>query len=522
MTDSAAAGTSTTSAENDADPILAPDILERRRHNDLLPIHRLPPELLCIIIAEVYRKGAYQGLFAVRSACKYWLSVVDSSPELWTSFSLDFDDDFLDMIFRNSKNHLLSVKLGYYRRHAGPENLGSFIQRVIPSVGRWKSLEYRPHWHRPNRYKEQIFSVPLPNLESLTMGGSTFGYDRPIDAPKLRFMRVPALCPAWASLSDLRTVKICQDSPSVDQLYVLLQKWPKLEALQIHQNPMLLLADNIHNLPSTPLFLPNLRSMVLSRVLEAPYSRLLCLIDAPNLRRFVIIRDLDDTDAISQLLPLFEPVGCFLGADRHSSDDDGSSLSRVRVVSSEIRFTIMVGRDRKLALRADPSTDWLPRQEDRKSILSTLLSAFDRRFSENVKVIQFGGTQCSEDLITLGPILQRHFPNVEELVVTLSSSRGRLEGPKLVLKTLRSPLPLEDGGGWLFPGLTALRLRTGVESTCDGILGVVEARGNGTAQAIQRIAIRKGRIRRDTVPKLKAYIKELRLDSTRYIESTIE
>ncbi|KAG8972607.1 hypothetical protein FRC05_009717 [Tulasnella sp. 425] len=513
MTDSPAAAAT---AENDADPTLAHDIIERRRRNDLLPIHRLPPELIRIVIVEVYRKRAYRGIFVVRSVCKYWLNIVDSSPELWTLISLEFSDRFLDMILRNSRNRLLSVKFGYCRRHERLASRESFMQRVIPLVGRWKSLEYQPHRSRPNMCKGKMFSFPLPNLESLTIGGSTFGYDRPIHAPRLRFMDVPTLCSAWGSLSDLRTVKVSRNSPSVDQLYDLLPKWPKLEVLRIYQDTMLLQAHDIRNLPSTPLFLPNLRSLLLFYFPVVSYSHLLRLIDAPNLRRFLVFLVFDSTQY--DLDPIFEPTGRLLGAYRGAPNND--SPLRLRVITTSNSFTIAVG-DLRLTIKADSESQWSSRLQDCQSALSAVLSGFDRRFSENVRGIQFGGIQCSEDLVTLGPILQRQFPNVEELVVTLSSSRGRLEGPKLVLETLRSPLPPEDGGGWLFPGLATLRLRTGVESTCDGILSVVEARGNGTAQAIQRIAIKNGRIGRDTVAKLKMYIKELRLDGTRYIEKRI-
>ncbi|KAG9022945.1 hypothetical protein FS837_006076, partial [Tulasnella sp. UAMH 9824] len=109
---------------------------ERRRHNDNLPIHRLPPELLCGVFKYFRKKTAYRGLFAVRSVCKYWQEIIDSSPELWTFVSLTHNDNLLDMILQKSKNSLLSIEYddgsNSFSQEVSMEKITTFLERVIP------------------------------------------------------------------------------------------------------------------------------------------------------------------------------------------------------------------------------------------------------------------------------------------------------------------------------------------------------------------------------------------------------
>ncbi|KAG9026699.1 hypothetical protein FS837_004534 [Tulasnella sp. UAMH 9824] len=214
---------------------------------------------------------------------------------------------------------------------------------------------------------------------------------------------------------------------------------------------------------------------------------------------------------------MFEPAARFFGTYTDSIDSD-RDYGRLRISGSRHTFTISVGTC-KVAFTSHHVWAWRGDRQDCLTNLSAVLSGFDRRVIDSIKVIHFGGTRSREDLSILGPILHRHFPNVEELVVTLSSSGPRPDA-HLVLKALTLPLPLKDGGTWLFPRLTSLHLKTCREPIIyDGVLGIVEARRNGEVQAIQRVSIKNGRIGRDTVPKLKASLQEFRMAGTKYVET---
>ncbi|KIO33413.1 hypothetical protein M407DRAFT_17679 [Tulasnella calospora MUT 4182] len=156
---------------------------------------------------------------------------------------------------------------------------------------------------------------------------------------------------------------------------------------------------------------------------------------------------------------------------------------------------------------SSPSSDFLgptPSNSTTTVIKHDSVSArFDGLVSNNIKAIHFGGARAREDLIVLNPILQQQFPNIKELVVTLSSTEGKPDA-YLVIEALVLRLPLWGGVKWLFPGLTTLHLKACREPICDGVLAVVLARQNEGLEAIQRVSIENGRIRRDIVAELKA------------------
>ncbi|KIO33415.1 hypothetical protein M407DRAFT_17681 [Tulasnella calospora MUT 4182] len=487
---------------------------ERYRHNDDLPVHHLPPELLCSVFKYFHRKRAYRGLFIIRSVCKYWLEIVDSSPELWTFISLTHNDNLLDMILQKSKNNLLSIEYDDGRNSFTPEvpreKTTAFLERVIPLVGRWESLHFAGTDH------DRVLGLPLQSLETLVISSLLHRthHAEPLHAPRLRYLDLWGISINWESLSDLCAITINwpAQSPAINQVYLMFNACPRLNVFAIEGRRM---SDSgISDLPSAQVFLPHLQYLLLFDVSVASYSRLLSLIDAPNLRRLVVFRGfspyMDDPD------PMFEPAARFFGSYTHSIDSD-RDYGRLRISGSRHTFAISVGTC-KVVFKSPHIWTWKGDRQDCLTNLSAALSGFDRRVIDSVKVIHFGGTRVREDLITLGPILQHHFPNVEELVVTLSLSERRPDA-HLVLEALKSPSSLKGEARWLFPGLTTLHLKACREPICDGVLGVVEARRNGAVQAIQRVSIKNGRIERNTEAKLKVGLQEFRLAGTRYFDT---
>ncbi|KIO33407.1 hypothetical protein M407DRAFT_233051 [Tulasnella calospora MUT 4182] len=499
---------------------------KRRRHNEHPLVHDLPPEVLYNVFKDGYRKRDYQSLFAIRSVCKYWMEIVDSCPELWTFVSSMHNGNLVDMILQKSKNQFLSFE---YDNGSRPNRSEIPIERRTSILTRIWALADRLKWLDGESCDGgfvRFLCYRFQNLETLRVHNPCqwdhLLHRRLLRAPKLRYVAVQGLTLAWEHLSGLRTLIITQPTvdPTVNELYILFTNCPRLEVLRIQGDaldPWSYKDDDVA-LPSAPVFLPHLQYLLLFEVRLSSYSRLLPLIEAPNLLRLFFFRKFSPFD-VWWNTSMFEPVERFFGSYAHSLNDDRDG-GRLRISGSRYSFTISVGACK--VMQYYPSGwKWKGDGYDYSVELSAALSSFDRRLGDNIKAIHFGGTRSREDLIILGPIFQRHFPNVEELVVTLSSSERRPDA-HLVLEALASPLSLEGVARWLFPGLTTLHLKACREPVCDGVLGVIEARRNGEVQGIQRVSIKNGRIGRDAVAKLKASLQGFRIAGTRYVDTGSE
>ncbi|KAG8946826.1 hypothetical protein FRC04_011373 [Tulasnella sp. 424] len=480
-------------------------------HNESLPIHQLPPELLQIIIGEAYDQKSYRDLFTIRSVCKYWMEIVDSMHELWTRVSLKHDPNLLSMILEKSSTQPLSVSYkedGIDSTGGAPtpeEKIAGFLRRVTPSAGRWKSLEY---WARSDAQHDRILGLPLHNLQTLLvqMPQTAVNYTGVFDAPRLRDLGVYGLSLNWRSFANMRSLQIdgCVPSPSVDEVHTLLKTSPNLEVLKIARIRQTSPIDDTY---SAPIHLPRLKSLLVAQVPFVHYSRLLDLIEAQNLRRFVVFHHFDFIPG--DFTPMFESAGRFLGTHRQSSDDDDPS--RLRVFGSNDTLATTVGNFRIIL----KNYDWTQgtRKEERPAGLAAILRRFDRRLCQNIRVIRFSGMQGDEEMVDLAHILHRHFPSVQELVLKFWM-RPTCVIP--ILGRLSSPLPHGENERWLFPKLIAFHLEAPNDLVCDGILEVVEARQNvGQVQAIQQFTIEGGNLRRDTVAKLKTYLRELHMTGTK-------
>ncbi|KAG8945259.1 hypothetical protein FRC04_001099 [Tulasnella sp. 424] len=441
------------------------------------------------------------------------MDIVDSMHELWTRVSLKHNANLLSMILQKSSTQPLLVS--YKEGEINDEDKAGFKQRITPSAGRWKSLDY---WAYPEAQHERMLGLPLHNLETLIIHipYSTVNYTGVFDAPRLRDLDVFRLSLNWHSFSDLRSLQIedCVPSPSVDEVYIILKASPNLEVFKIARirptSPTGHLAD-VDDAHSAPIHLPRLRSLLVVRVPFVPYSRLLNLIEAPNLHRFLVFHHFRSPSQSNDFTPMFESAGRFIGTHRESSDDDDAF--RLTVLVFDHTLAVVVGHRRVLL----QNEEWTGgRQEEQKAGLSAALRRFDKRLCESIKAIQFAGMRSDEEMMDFAHILNQHFPNVEELLLKLSLWTTDPGG----LPTLGrlSSLSNRGRGNWLFPKLIALHLSAPEALICDGILEVVEARRNvGHVQPIQQLTIEGSKIGRDAVVKLETYLQQLRMTGTEIV-----
>ncbi|KAG9044335.1 hypothetical protein FS837_008302 [Tulasnella sp. UAMH 9824] len=262
------------------------------------------------------------------------------------------------------------------------------------------------------------------------------------------------------------------------------------------------LAD-LNDAHSARLLLPRLRSLLIAQVPFVSHARLLDLVEAPNLRRFVVFQSVQDPSY--DFAPMFESAGRFVGTSRHSSADDDTS--RLNIFGPSRVLAIVVG-DRRVILKNDKWTRG-SRQEECPAGLSAAFRHFDRRLSENIKVIRLSGSGGAQEIIGLARVLNGHLHNVEELEI-ISGAHETLS----ILGWLSSS-PTEEMDAWLFPQLISFQFDVLNGVACDGILEVVEARRNvGHVQALGQLTITGGEIRRDTVEELETYWETLKMIGT--------
>lgn len=484
-------------------------ILNDRGHNNPPPIHRLPLELLSTIIQEVHSGQSYRMLFAIRFVCSLWMKFIDSSPEFWCSISLEHKPNLLMILLQNSKSMPLSVQYSPDQIDEEEEQITDFLQLVAPSTGRWKTLEYRSH---SPAFDERIVSLPLRNLETLVVevrGMPTpVHYNGFLDAPKLQHIKFKSFTLDWRTIPNLRVVELSGIDIGLlmNHLHLLFKASPSLESLDIKADFPSTTDRNLSDLPQTPTLLPKLQRLIVWQLESGPRSRLLNLIDCPNVRHFFATSIFDsDSESLASVLEL---MGRFIGGPRQPVHDDSTKLLIGKSAYSS-DFMIELGF-RKAHLVKD-TWDGQTHRQDCQNGLSAALRKFDGRTIKGISKIILRGIRHQQDTIELCRILHRYCSNVTNLQVELSSL-GSDGYP--VLEWLGSPLPLEDGGGWLFPKLTSLHIVASERSICDGILRIVEGRQTGGAQAIREVEIQKGKVGRGTVEKLKTYLQDLRMVGT--------
>ncbi|KIO23657.1 hypothetical protein M407DRAFT_214160 [Tulasnella calospora MUT 4182] len=154
--------------------------LELVEYNRRPHINSLPPEVLHSVFLPV---GGFDQ--------RYWIEVIDSTPELWNSTSSQLHPDLQGMIIQNSRNQLLDVEYDGRAWDIDPERMmkrvAAFASLMKASVSRWQTLKYGPAHSESDA---QILSLPMHNLKRIEIDGPTWRDQYWIEMPSLEVLRV--------------------------------------------------------------------------------------------------------------------------------------------------------------------------------------------------------------------------------------------------------------------------------------------------------------------------------------------
>ncbi|KIO25988.1 hypothetical protein M407DRAFT_24739 [Tulasnella calospora MUT 4182] len=162
------------------------DVVKHVRHrNALLPIGKLPAELLqivfsnCLFSSSGRRKSHFVSrLTTLRAVSWSWQDFIGRTPSFWAHVSSEDHMDFVSVAFERSGQ--VPIHLKHIGNHQdGQESL--FLDRVLLHVHRWESLAI----HQPNvNVAIQFLSVSAPKIKSILLSSLTNGslHQRHVDS----------------------------------------------------------------------------------------------------------------------------------------------------------------------------------------------------------------------------------------------------------------------------------------------------------------------------------------------------
>ncbi|KAG8902406.1 hypothetical protein FRC01_009591, partial [Tulasnella sp. 417] len=320
-------------------------------------IDDLPPELFQPILESAVPKGKktyYLHLLPKRQVSKHWLAFIDSCPSMWSYVYLGLNAQLLQMILRNSGEHLLDVD--FDDEGASEGRLDVFFEHITQHR-RWTSLSFKG---RSSLDLSQFLTKQVPNLRKLTvdvtpMQNTYLMWPAAIAAPLLAEVKLHSCGLKWDSLRGLRRLEIYGGGPCTEDLAELLTASPAIEHLTLINNWRM-----NNDAPNTSqIHLSNLRTLVIKR--SGTSASLLWLfrsITAPRLEDLTILPQPEGPfNSLSGFLNLFSSIGVHAGS---CATKTRTSELKVRAIMTGL--TLVVGRSSITAttVKKDiPSNEWV-------------------------------------------------------------------------------------------------------------------------------------------------------------------
>ncbi|KAG8903729.1 hypothetical protein FRC01_009009, partial [Tulasnella sp. 417] len=221
--------------------------LLHQRSNALLPIARLPPEIMIQILREILEDGwgdVPMMLHAMLRVSREWRTLVEETPRLWCNIDLERSfagPSYLTTALERSQNLLLTINYHHqFTRAIRPEFL---FGEICKHVKRWRSVQLCLNGDSEDF---SLLNGALPkHLEILQINilenpGPHLSFCKNRRPPILKDIRLGGCTVDWDSglLKDLRSLDLGSSypgvGPSIAQLLGALHQCPELERLRLH------------------------------------------------------------------------------------------------------------------------------------------------------------------------------------------------------------------------------------------------------------------------------------------------
>ncbi|KAG9035926.1 hypothetical protein FS837_001794 [Tulasnella sp. UAMH 9824] len=220
--------------------------LLHQRRNALLPIARLPPEVIIQILHEVVHDDWSDVPMVLRAlilVSREWRALVEETPSLWCHIILSRSyagPSYLVTALKRSQNLLLTINYHYqFTTNITPE---FFLGEICKHMQRWRSVKLSLDGHLEDfsllngALPEHLERFEIDIHINLGLPLSLFGNRRP---PIFRYIRLGGCTVNWDSVlfKNLKSLDIGSsypgEGPSIAQLLGALQHCPELERLRL-------------------------------------------------------------------------------------------------------------------------------------------------------------------------------------------------------------------------------------------------------------------------------------------------
>lgn len=309
-----------------------------KQRNSLVPIGRLPPELLTNILtlaAKDHRTMTARAMELSAVSARWW-KVLAATPAVWVD--VRWGDAGCSSALQRSRTRPLDICVA--KNNKTSRSIAEFVELITPHSARWRSLS----WAAPGfDYLKPAFpSTHFPLLEELSIEISYPTLFILSDAPKLRTLVLKQVIfpfsmtqlPALTSLS-IESIDI-EMLPSVSDLVYLLRSMPLLQTLKLED--LLYIRDEPPPPQhfDLPVNLPNLEVLKLKGIVETVVIRLLQTIRAENLVHIAFGHSDADRFASDAIVDFLSDQDASDSLICHSLKHSGDATVYIRIESSSI------------------------------------------------------------------------------------------------------------------------------------------------------------------------------------------
>ncbi|KAG8894734.1 hypothetical protein FRC01_012791, partial [Tulasnella sp. 417] len=241
-----------------------------RRRNSLLPIYRLPVEILIDIFLRVIDliNWDMEQNRKIASVCKAWYDIIIKSPQFWHRINASQDIDTIKQIMRRNSDGPFSILSD--KGSIGESKHEEIFTLLAPQSHRWQSIMFQ------GPITDTIFNLissPAPELTELFIyrlsGESQRRFDLPegksIQRVDVGFISLPWSSPRLSTLRSIQIGTLENDLPTLSELCTILSSSPELTWLRL-SNWTENAPPQDDTAPEYPIRLPKLETLVLQSI----------------------------------------------------------------------------------------------------------------------------------------------------------------------------------------------------------------------------------------------------------------